>query len=444
MGNSSSEYDKEYERKYKEYEAQLEQYNKQRRERKEQKDAAKHKKSQQIYDDEYDDIDGNMGIKETAEEYVDNRFNNRFDNKFIDRYDNRYNDRQLMLVPQYKNRHDNVTIYNVNDRVKKYHEEEEEMDRKFRFEQDELKRKYEREKLRRREIYDREINKFENSEYDPYKVLGLNKDTDITLNEIRTAYKKMAIKNHPDKGGDVKKFKLITQSYCYLVDKHKEVDKALYKMKEEVKPRKYLNDTDGNRDNMYMSKDNFNINKFNEIFEKHFVDDEDDDRRGYGDYMDKTKRQLDDDNDIFTNKFNREIFSKTFEDEVEQPSEVVKYKEPDALDSNKSLTFKELGSKVNDFSIKEGKTTVTDYKKAYTKNNFDATKVKYKEYKNVQELKNARESASMELTQDEKIYYKKKNAEQNKKEHDRLERLKKQDEKKAAKHNDINHIYIKT
>ncbi len=36
-----------------------------------------------------------------------------------------------------------------------------------------------------------------------YNVLGVSKDADE--NEIRKAYKKMALKNHPDKGGDVEK-----------------------------------------------------------------------------------------------------------------------------------------------------------------------------------------------------------------------------------------------
>lgn len=40
-----------------------------------------------------------------------------------------------------------------------------------------------------------------------YNVLGVPKDADE--NEIRKAYKKMALKNHPDKGGDVEKVGLI-------------------------------------------------------------------------------------------------------------------------------------------------------------------------------------------------------------------------------------------
>ena len=44
-----------------------------------------------------------------------------------------------------------------------------------------------------------------------YKLLGVEKDAGEA--EIKKAYKRMAIKNHPDKGGDPEKFKEISHAY---------------------------------------------------------------------------------------------------------------------------------------------------------------------------------------------------------------------------------------
>jgi len=52
-----------------------------------------------------------------------------------------------------------------------------------------------------------------------YKALGVAKDADE--NEIKKAYKKAALKHHPDKGGDVEKFKEISSAAEVLLDPQK-------------------------------------------------------------------------------------------------------------------------------------------------------------------------------------------------------------------------------
>lgn len=54
---------------------------------------------------------------------------------------------------------------------------------------------------------------------DYYTVLGLAKDA--TPEQIKKAYRKLAIKNHPDKGGDSEKFKQIAAAYGTLSDPEK-------------------------------------------------------------------------------------------------------------------------------------------------------------------------------------------------------------------------------
>lgn len=54
---------------------------------------------------------------------------------------------------------------------------------------------------------------------DYYQILGINENA--SQDEIKKAYKKLAMKNHPDRGGDTKKFQEISQAYDTLGDEQK-------------------------------------------------------------------------------------------------------------------------------------------------------------------------------------------------------------------------------
>ena len=54
---------------------------------------------------------------------------------------------------------------------------------------------------------------------DPYEVLGVNKNADTAT--IKEAYRTLARKHPPDRGGDVNKFKQATEAYSILSDKQK-------------------------------------------------------------------------------------------------------------------------------------------------------------------------------------------------------------------------------
>ena len=45
------------------------------------------------------------------------------------------------------------------------------------------------------------------------KVLGLQDIKELTADEVKRAYRKLAMKHHPDKGGDAEKFKRIVYAY---------------------------------------------------------------------------------------------------------------------------------------------------------------------------------------------------------------------------------------
>ena len=54
---------------------------------------------------------------------------------------------------------------------------------------------------------------------DPYIILGIDKKA--SEDDIKKAYKKLALKNHPDKGGDAAEFQKISEAYDILSDKTK-------------------------------------------------------------------------------------------------------------------------------------------------------------------------------------------------------------------------------
>lgn len=54
---------------------------------------------------------------------------------------------------------------------------------------------------------------------DYYQILGVSKN--VTQDEIKRAYRKLALQYHPDRGGDQQKFKEINEAYQILGDKQK-------------------------------------------------------------------------------------------------------------------------------------------------------------------------------------------------------------------------------
>ena len=57
---------------------------------------------------------------------------------------------------------------------------------------------------------------------DPYSILGL--DRNASPEDIKKAYRKLAVKHHPDKGGDQEKFKEISAAYEILSDEQKKAN----------------------------------------------------------------------------------------------------------------------------------------------------------------------------------------------------------------------------
>ena len=348
---------------------------------------------------------------------------------------------------------DIMSFSNIKDKLEEFNTVAEQ-ERKI-FDADEKRRRneFEEKQRERYEYLQRNIQKFE-EENDPYEILGIEK-RGCTIDIVKKAYKKKALKYHPDKVGDkyVDKFQLITQSYIYLLDVFEKKNELDTKTTRKVEKQTYKNDIhEEGVENIHLSKDRFNINTFNEIFEKYKVPDAYED--GYGDILkedaDDTKllRNLNSENVVFGKKFNKEIFNATFNEEKNKmqknrvSTDVIEYYEPEALDSSNSFGYSDLGvSKINDFSGRG----YTDLKKAHKDETLliNPDSVKYKSYRNIEELKSERSSMNATLSPDE--IRRRQMAEQRRAaaEEERINNLKERDNMLFNQYNSMNKKFIK-
>ena len=66
-----------------------------------------------------------------------------------------------------------------------------------------------------------------------YRILGLQNCS--SLEEIKRAYRSLALKFHPDRGGNEEHMKVINEAYEYLVKNKEEYDQTLLFRKRELK-----------------------------------------------------------------------------------------------------------------------------------------------------------------------------------------------------------------
>lgn len=260
-----------------------------------------------------------------------------------------------------------------------------------------------------------------NSSYqlDPYEILQV--DYNASLDDIRNAFKKLVLLNHPDKGGNSQYFNIIKSAYSYIYKKKKQElllhNKHNNNIENIVNERKSDNFTNKHKESLIINPKNFSINKFNTIYSKFRIDDPND--FGYGDEMDKSSEIRDEISNLNNNNNNN--FKK---------QDIIIYQEPNPISSLKN-NYKELGqSKINNFTNKcNNNFNFTDYKEAYSENNINSNNINVRttNFKNVDDLLHHRSKISYKLSPEEEYKIKLKNIELKKNEEKRLWRLQQQD-----------------
>ena len=299
------------------------------------------------------------------------------------------------------------------------------------------------------QIKEKYINDIKNEiEYDSYKIFGLSKN--FTWDELKRSYKKLALKAHPDKGGDKIIFDYLTNKFYELAND--------YKMRTDNKNYNELK----NDFNDFIHTNKSNVSKFdddlslNDRINKHFdttkIYDEDIDF-GYGDKMSESTEAREDFkfNNMFQNrKFDNKSFNNIFDKNVTVSREVIKHQEPKPMILAKSLAYSEIGvGKNNDYSSSVEKTknlAYTDYMKAHSLNrlvdssefdnikNFKDTD-EYKKY-SYKKIKKKFNSKELKIIEDNKLL-------EEKLENERLERIKKKDVQILDAYNKANALMLK-
>lgn len=320
------------------------------------------------------------------------------------------NNRQLQTTQQYND----VTLLKEH-----YKSEADAEEAAFKREEQRRSAEFQEKQRQRRAQYQAKLIELDKNNVDALKIFNLR--ANYTLDELKSAYKKLAMKSHPDKpGGNKEQFQLVTKCYMSLLEKYKnrESDKQFTDLRNGSKA--YLEDQskDGYRAK-HMDKDKFDVKLFNKIYEDNKLWESNDD--GYDDFM-KKDNDTDPPVEVFGNKFNINVFNSTFENYKDKATsqnnmQIQQFREPKELVSC-GTGFTEIdiySKKIEDFSKplpitgvgNKNELAYTDLKTAYTSRGafIDPSKVEYKTYKSIDELKRDRGNIKFDMTPEQLAEY---------------------------------------
>ena len=219
---------------------------------------------------------------------------------------------------------------------------------------------------------------------DPYKILNVSYDA--SMDDIRSSFKKIVMKVHPDRGGDAEIFNMVKNAYTYLFNLKKTESKVSTNRTyaDVKKSRTTDSDTKLQLHKSQVERLTNNGALFNKIYDEHRVKNINDE--GYSNY---TEEEMD---SMTKNNKTMEVF-----------------KDPEGI--NISCTgpceYEELG-KVNNrnFNSSSIKSGYSDFLDAYREKDITTMQnVRVSEYKNVDDLVKQRGNISHEMDETTKQEY---------------------------------------
>lgn len=243
------------------------------------------------------------------------------------------------------------------------------------------------------------------------EVLGIQEEVALTEESLKSHYKKMALKAHPDKGGSEEYFEAVTRAYAYLSEilKHmkggrKEVNGRVDTPVSVSSARDSEADKWKHAEPVRLNAKNLDMNAFNRLFEQTHIPDPDSD--GYGDWLKGNDSRTS--GPKFSGEFNRDVFNRMFEDEARKnqmsSNSVIVHPGQMALTLNPTSGVSFVGEKSESYTAApNSKFQFTDLRGAYTTETTISDKVSNIEVKErkFEQYRAAREKAPDPFTQSE-------------------------------------------
>ena len=259
-------------------------------------------------------------------------------------------------------------------------------------------------------------------------IFGINKNYDE--NTLKKSYLKLALKYHPDKGGDEDSFKKITQAYKFLLKKLSEKDSLKSHIDLKTENEEFTrNQMSDNRQNINLTE-KFDNNIFNKIYEENRQENNFD--VGYTNWIKENPIESD---KIERGNISKNNFHQKFQEHKKKQikNEIIRYEEPQV-----SISFRGKDSlvtlgdgKINDFSGQSPTgLQYRDYRDAFQNSHLiDISEVDIsRRSKTIRQANIERKNIDYQMSPEDLEKQKKIQLLEEKKEQERLRRLQKNDQ----------------
>jgi curved DNA-binding protein CbpA len=243
------------------------------------------------------------------------------------------------------------------------------------------------------------------------EVLGIEEEVALTEESLKSAYKKMALRAHPDKGGSEEYFEAVTRAYAYLSEILKHMRGGRQREGKVEAPSALHTNRDAEAEKwkhaepVRLNAKNLDMNAFNKLFEQTHIPDPDSD--GYGDWL-KTADSNKSSGPKFGGQFNRDVFNRMFEDEAKKSQKasntLIVHPGEMALTLNPTSGVDLVGERPNSFTAApNSKFQYTDLRGAYTSDSTISDKVSNVQVseRNFEQYRASREKAPDPFSQSE-------------------------------------------